>query len=154
MDKIKVLVVDDEPIAQDILETYISKVPDLQLMGKCRNALEAFHMISKQQIDLVLLDINMPEISGIDFLKTLKNAPLVIFTTAYSEYALESYELNAVDYLLKPIPFDRFLKAIHKVVALLNTEAKHTEAKTTADNTMFVRTDGKLIKLTSPNYGL
>jgi DNA-binding LytR/AlgR family response regulator len=149
MEKIKVLIVDDEPIAQDILETYISKIADLQLTGKCRNALEAFQIVSKQQVDLILLDINMPEISGIDFLKTLKNAPLVIFTTAYSEYALQSYELDAVDYLLKPIPFDRFLKAINKVIAILNNEHKNADPKaaTATDNTMFVKADGKLIKI-------
>src|ERR1044072_7568002 len=98
---IKVLVVDDEPIARDIMETYIAKIPGLQLIGMCKNALEAFQFINKEKIDLLLLDINMPEITGINFLKTLKDPPHVIFTTAYSEYALESYEYSAIDYLLK-----------------------------------------------------
>ena len=102
---IKVLIIEDEPIARDIMETYVQKLPELELAGKCKNALEAFRIISQQHIDLLLLDINMPEINGMDFLKTLKKPPLVIFTTAYAEYAIESYELNAVDYLLKPVSF-------------------------------------------------
>jgi len=114
MKKIRTLIVDDEPIAQEILETYVAKIPELELAGKCKNALEAFSILNKGETDLMLLDINMPEISGMDFLKSLKNPPLVIFTTAYSEFAIESYELNAVDYLLKPISFDRFLRAIDK----------------------------------------
>src|SRR5437870_4165034 len=106
METIKTLIVDDEPLARELLETYLTKLPGFEVIGLCSNALEAFSILSKQEVDLLLLDINMPEISGIDFLKTLKHPPQVIFTTAYAEYALQSYELNALDYLLKPITFD------------------------------------------------
>ena len=155
MKKISTLIVDDEPIAQNILMTYLSKIPELELAGKCRNALEAFSMLNKSRIDLMLLDINMPEISGMDFLKSLKNPPLIIFTTAYSEYAIESYEQNAVDYLLKPISFERFLMAIDKVVKLLNVPAESSPTTPMPPNNnndkhtgiMFVKSEGKLIKI-------
>lgn len=147
---IKVLIVDDEPLAQDILETYILKTPELELIGKCKNALEAFGMLNKQQVDLVLLDINMPEISGIDFLKTLKNPPHVIFTTAYSEFAVESYELNAIDYLVKPIAFERFLKGINKARDIIQGQTSNTNISVSTNagnNILFVKSEGKLIKI-------
>ena len=150
MNQIRTLIVDDEPIAQDILETFIGRIPGLQLVQKCRNALEAFQVISSQQVDLVLLDINMPEITGINFLKTLKDPPCVIFTTAYSEFAVESYELNAVDYLLKPISFERFLQAINKAVAVIAAKNNTTsKAPSTGDTNelMFVKAEGKLVKI-------
>lgn len=148
----QVLIVDDEPIAQNILEKYIGKIPGLQLAGKCDNALEAFSILSKQHIDLLLLDINMPEVNGMDFIKTLKDPPLVIFTTAYSEYAVESYELNAVDYLVKPVSFDRFLKAIDKVNNVLHQASPktgHVTAGTSqgGDQLLFVKSEGKLVKI-------
>jgi DNA-binding LytR/AlgR family response regulator len=143
-----ILIVDDEPIAQDIMENYISRVPGLQLAGKCRNALEAFQQINKQLVDLLLLDINMPEITGMDFIKTLKNPPMVIFTTAYSEYAIESYELNAVDYLLKPVSFERFLKAIQKANELLTKGTIQTTIPIAApDNVIFIKADSKLVRI-------
>ena len=108
---INVIIVDDEPLAQDVLETYVEKLPDLNLVGKCSNALEANEMLKKEDIDLMFLDIQMPQLTGIDFLKTLSNPPLVIFTTAYPNYALEGFELNALDYLLKPISLERFMKS-------------------------------------------
>lgn len=149
---IKALIVDDEPIAQGILETYLARIPGVDLAGKCRNALEAFKILSNEQVDILLLDINMPEITGIDFLKTLKNPPKVIFTTAYSEYAIESYELYAVDYLLKPISFERFLKAINKAADAINKRgdadlAIKTSDKGVPDNLMFVKTEGKLVRI-------
>lgn len=148
MAKIKVLIADDEPIAQEILENYINRIPDLQLIGRCRNALEAFQYINKEQPDILLLDINMPEITGIDFLKTLKNPPAVIFTTAYAEYAIESYELNAIDYLLKPIAFDRFLKAINKSLDLLKQKTALPQiSNVNADNVLFVKSEGKLVRI-------
>jgi DNA-binding LytR/AlgR family response regulator len=151
MRKIRTLIVDDEPIAQDILESFIEKTNELELAGKCRNALEAFQVISKGNIDLLLLDINMPEITGIDLLKNLKNPPLVIFTTAYSEYAVESYELNAIDYLLKPIAYERFVAAIKKVKDATGIQSNPNTIpvpeKSTADNIMFVKAEGKLIRI-------
>ncbi|MBC5775374.1 response regulator transcription factor [Pontibacter sp. KCTC 32443] len=113
--KIRCLIVDDEPLALDVLETYISRVDNLELVCRCNNAVEAYNCLQTEQVDVMFLDIQMPKLTGIDFLKSLANPPKVIFTTAYRDYAVEGYELNAVDYLLKPISFDRFLKAIAKV---------------------------------------
>lgn len=112
---IQCIIVDDEPPAQRVLEKYISNIPFLQLAGKCRNAFEASLLLHQHSIDLVFLDINMPQLSGLDFLRTLKNTPAVIITTAYSEYALEGFELNVTDYLQKPFSFERFFRAVNKV---------------------------------------
>src|SRR5688572_31819774 len=101
MELIKALIVDDEPLARELLESYVLKLPQFHLVGLCANALEAFAILSRQPVDVLLLDINMPGLSGIDFLKTLKHPPRVIFTTAYDSYAVESYEHKAIDYLLK-----------------------------------------------------
>ena len=113
--ELKCLIIDDEPLAIEVLESYVEKVERLQLVKTFRNAIKAFDFLQKEQVDLIFLDIQMPKLTGIDFLKTLKNPPKVIFTTAYREYALEGYELEVTDYLLKPISFERFLKAIAKV---------------------------------------
>lgn len=150
MQKLKLLIVDDEPLAQEILQTYIAKIDVLELVGVCKNALEAYSAVNKGVVDLILLDINMPEITGIDFLKSLKNPPLVIFTTAYPQFAIESYELNAIDYLLKPIPFDRFLKAMNKAQQFLmpsQSSMPPAEIKTPADTILFVRSEGKWVKI-------
>jgi DNA-binding LytR/AlgR family response regulator len=120
--QIKCLIVDDEPPARRVLEKYICELPILKLEGKCCNAFETLDALHKKQIDLIFLDINMPKLTGLDFLKTLQNPPLVIITTAYREYALEGYELDVLDYLTKPIPFDRFLKAVNKAVEKLKTK--------------------------------
>ena len=112
---INVIIVDDEPLAQDVLETYVDKVPDLNLVAKCSNAFEANEALKSNDIDLMFLDIHLPKISGIDFLKTMPNPPHVILTTAFSDYALESYEFSVVDYLLKPFSFQRFVKAVAKI---------------------------------------
>lgn len=116
---VKCLAIDDEPMALDILKDYIAKVPFLECEGVFRDPLKALDYLRKYKVDMVFLDINMPDLSGIQFLKTLKKPPLVIFTTAYSEYALESYEYDAVDYLLKPIEFERFVKAVNKAYEML-----------------------------------
>lgn len=112
--KLNCLIVDDEPLARKGMEEYVKEVSFLQLVGSCKNAMKASSYVNEENIDLMLLDIQMPRLSGIDFLKTLNNPPLIIFTTAFSEYALESYSLDVIDYLVKPIPFDRFLKAVQK----------------------------------------
>lgn len=114
MKKMNCLIVDDEPVARRGLEEYVSETSFLHLAGSCENASVAAAMLAGNSVDLILLDIQMPKVTGIEFLKTLKNPPLVIFTTAYSEYALEGYSLDILDYLVKPIPFDRFLKAVQK----------------------------------------
>lgn len=113
---IKILIVDDEFHARKLLAEYVSKLSFLELAGVSSNAFEAMNTLRKEKIDILLSDIQMPEITGIEFVRSLKNPPNIIFTTAYSEYAVESYELNVVDYLLKPIAFPRFLQAINKVI--------------------------------------
>ncbi|MBC5993514.1 LytR/AlgR family response regulator transcription factor [Pontibacter cellulosilyticus] len=115
--KIRCVIVDDEPLALDVLETFIERVDNLELVCRCSNALEAYNCLQSHEVDLLFLDIQMPKLTGIDFLKSLANPPKVIFTTAYRDYALDGYELNVVDYLLKPIAFERFLKAVSKVTA-------------------------------------
>ena len=117
--EIKCLIVDDEELALNVLEKYISTLPSLHLVGKCENALDAISFLHENKVDLLFLDLNMPELSGLDMLKTLSDPPMVIITTAYSEYALESYEYDIVDYLLKPIKLERFIKAVNKVVRQL-----------------------------------
>jgi DNA-binding LytR/AlgR family response regulator len=112
---LRCLLVDDEPPALDVLETYVRAVPTLTLAGRCENALQAFHILQQQAVDVLLLDIHMPQLLGTDFLRSLRQPPPVILTTAYPQYALEGFELDVVDYLLKPIAFDRFLRAIGKV---------------------------------------
>ena len=115
MTKLRVLIVDDEPRAHKILENYIDRTPELELVGNCYNAIEAYNFLKETPVSLVFLDITMPEVDGFKFLKMLDKLPLVIFTTAHSEFALESYDYNAVDYLKKPIPFERFTRAINKL---------------------------------------
>ena len=112
--KINSIIVDDEPLARKGLAEYVSEVNFLELKGQCENAMAANKILSEQKIDLVFLDIQMPKITGIDFIKTLRNPPMIIFTTAYLEYALQGYELNVIDYLVKPISTERFLKAANK----------------------------------------
>ena len=111
----KCLIVDDEPLAIEVIESYIDRLDDFEIVAKCSNALKAFEILQKQQVDVIFLDIQMPKLTGIEFLKSLQNPPKVIFTTAYRDYAIESYEWDVADYLLKPISFDRFLKAVSKL---------------------------------------
>ena len=118
---IRCLIVEDEPVARDILRQYIIDTPNLNLEGECNNALAALDFLNSQAVDMIFLDINMPKLSGIDFIKSLRNPPKIILTTAYSEYALESYELDVLDYLLKPFSFERFLKAVSKFPVSANT---------------------------------
>lgn len=110
------IIVDDEPLAREVLESFVGRIDDLNLLASCDNAIKAFDILKKEKVDLVFLDIQMPKLNGIDFLKVLDPIPNVIFTTAYREYAIESYELNVVDYLLKPISFQRFLMAVNKAM--------------------------------------
>ncbi len=115
--KIRCLAVDDEPLALRVIESHIGKLDDVELVAKCSNAMEAFGILKNKPIDLLFLDIQMPELTGIEFLKSLSHPPLVIFTTAYRNYAIEAFDLDVLDYLLKPISFDRFLRAINKFYA-------------------------------------
>jgi DNA-binding LytR/AlgR family response regulator len=149
----KVIIVDDEPLALDVMETYIEKLPSLELVARCENAIQAFDILSKEEVDIMFLDIQMPQLTGIEFLKSLSNPPLVIFTTAYPNYAIEGYELNVIDYLLKPISFERFMKAVNKAMAQLELQndntiatSNDTEGEEKADF-IFVKADKKLIKI-------
>ncbi len=145
---INVIIVDDEPLAQDVLETYIQKMPDLNLVQKCSNAFEANAALKDNEIDLMFLDIQMPQLTGTDFLRSLAHPPIVIFTTAYPNYAVDGFELNALDYLLKPISMDRFMKAANKAIEQINLKRGNTTAKTEVDNDfIFVKADKKLIKI-------
>src|SRR6188474_1593645 len=149
--KISCLAVDDEPPALDVLRKYISSVQSLELVGTCSDAVEALNSIRQRSVDLIFLDIQMPQILGTDFLRTLKNPPKVIFTTAYRKYAIEGFELDAVDYLLKPISFDRFLKAVSKVMQTPLSETKTEEEtqnkKTESNGYISFRSDRKMIKV-------
>lgn len=143
--KLNCLIVDDEPVARKGLEEYVREVEFLSLSGKCENAIKAASFLNQDNIDLLLLDIHMPKLSGIDFLKTLKNPPMVIFTTAYSDYALEGYALDIIDYLVKPIPFDRFLKAVQKARDFHTLKLK-AETPSTQDY-FFIKCDHKFEKV-------
>jgi len=149
--KIRCLAVDDEPPALDVLKKYISSIQALELVGTCADAVEALNLIRQQPVDLIFLDIQMPQILGTDFLRTIKNPPKVIFITAFRKFAIEGFELDAVDYLLKPISFDRFLKAVNKVMdASLNgtfSSNKELPAKSTAEQHLYFRSDRKMIKV-------
>lgn len=114
MNKTKCIIVDDEPLAIEVLKSHIQKIDGLDIVGTCSDAIEAFDFLHKNEVDLMFLDINMPEMKGTDLVKTLQNPPTVVFTTAHREYAIESYNLNVLDYLLKPISFKRFLQTIEK----------------------------------------
>ncbi|MBN1197761.1 MAG: response regulator, partial [Bacteroidales bacterium] len=131
--KIRCLIIDDEPLAQRVIEKYALDIPFLEVVAKCNQAVDAIEVLHREQIDVIFLDINMPKLSGIDFLKTMKKTPLVIITTAYAEYALEGYELDVVDYLMKPFAFDRFVKAVHKAQEMLSSRASATDGALPAE---------------------
>ncbi|MEO5684650.1 MAG: response regulator transcription factor [Chitinophagaceae bacterium] len=143
------LITDDEPIAREIIKSYCAHLPYLQVLASCGNALEAKMILQQQKVDILFLDINMPVMDGISFLKTLKNPPQVIFTTAYKEYAVDAFDLAACDYLLKPFSFDRFIMAIDKAMEKLQGVSlpaqEITGAKT--DDYVFIKTDGKIFKI-------
>jgi len=141
------MVVDDEPIARDILQTYIQRVPELELVKSCRNATEAYEGLYNQQVDLIFLDIQMPVITGTEFMRSLRKPPLVVFTTAYSSYAVEGFELNSVDYLLKPITFERFYQAVQKVTErMAMNQVRVPETKNHPDY-LFIRQDNRLVRV-------
>jgi DNA-binding LytR/AlgR family response regulator len=144
------IIVDDEPLAIDLLDDFISRIPFLSLAGKCKNAFEAIQTINTKSVDLIFLDIQMPNISGIQLLESLERKPIVIFTTAYSEFAVESYNLNAIDYLLKPFNFERFFKAVNKAYSHYNNQKKDIDTNTSREpesNYILVKADYKTIKI-------
>lgn len=150
--RIRCVAVDDEPPALDVLKKYISSVQSLELVGTCSDAIEALNFIQQNSVDLIFLDIQMPQILGTDFLRTLKKPPKVIFTTAFRKFAIEGFELDAVDYLLKPISFERFLKAVNKVMDVsfhgtLSLESTEIINKAQNENNIYLRSDRKMIKV-------
>ena len=149
--KLKCLIVDDEPPALDVLESYIEAIASLELVRRCENAIQAFDVLQRKKIDLMFLDIKMPQLLGTDFVRSLKNPPPVIFTTAYRDYALEGFELDVIDYLLKPIPFERFLRAVGKVTnraaMLLDPDLQVPVYEPNKDAFIYFRTDRKAVKV-------
>ncbi len=154
--KIDCIIVDDEPLAIKLLENHISKIDDLRLVGTARNALEAYKLIKSRQVDLLFLDIQMPNLNGIDFLKSLQNKPKTIFTTAYREFAIEGFELEAVDYILKPIIFERFFKAVERVLRknaefekedFIMLKSKGLQYKISLKMILFIESQGNDVKV-------
>ena len=142
------LIIDDESIAHDIIKGYCDLLPGLRLEKHCYDAIEALGYLSKNQVDLIFLDLNMPKLKGFEFLKTLTNPPKVIVTTAYKEYALDGYELNIVDYLLKPFSFERFLKAFNKAISIKDKQEVRTIIKDeNTVETIFLRANKKYIQV-------
>jgi len=150
---IKVLAIDDEPLALQQLASYIQKVPFLQLVGQCQSALEAKEFLNREPVDAVFCDINMPDLNGMDFVKSLAAPPLIVFTTAYSEYAVEGFKVNAVDYLLKPFGLDDFRRAANRLKERLETSpvavpvAEMPQSNAEEDDTIFIKTDYKVVKI-------
>jgi len=152
--KIHCLIIDDEPPAREILKQHIAGVEALELAGTCSNAVEAVSFLKEHPVDLLLLDIQMPQLMGTNFIRTLKNPPKVIFTTAYRKYAVEGFELDAVDYLLKPISFERFLKAVNKVLQLnissaqaMPTSATKEKQSGESNSFLYFRAERKMVKV-------
>jgi len=123
--KVQCIIIDDEPLVIELIKTHIAKFPNLEMVASCHNAMEGFEVLKSKQVDLIFLDIQMPLLTGIEFLKSLSNPQKIIFTTAFREYAVENYELEVVDYLLKPISFDRFFKAINKYFKVVEHKNTH-----------------------------
>jgi DNA-binding LytR/AlgR family response regulator len=143
---IRSMIIEDEPLAQNVLKKYIGEVSSLDLVAVCSNALEAQEAIQSKNIQLLFLDINLPKLSGINFLKTLPAPPLVIFTTAYPEFAVEGFEMDAIDYLVKPFSFERFLKAINKALNKVNRQPANADDRP-ADDYIFLKADKKVYKI-------
>lgn len=154
----KCVIIDDEPLAIDIIESYIKQIGELEIVVKCTNPLEAITLLNKNKVDLIFLDIEMPNLTGIDLVKALDNMPQFIFTTAYPQYALDGFNLNATDYLVKPIPFHRFLKAVTRAKEKYELENKSILKNDTTielfkaniqDNFIFVKSEYENIKITT-----
>lgn len=152
---IRCLVIDDERLAREYLKNYIAKIPQLELVGEYNSPLKAVELIKKREVDLLFLDIQMPDITGINFMKSLEHKPDVIFTTAYQEYAIEGFNINAIDYLLKPFSFERFFQAVDKVIDKVELRLKskeqgivpHQYQPKIADHYLTIRADRKLYKI-------
>jgi DNA-binding LytR/AlgR family response regulator len=146
---INCIIVDDEPMAREILENHLKRSDSIHIVGSCKNAIEAFNLLNSENIDLIFLDINMPEISGLSFAKSINKKIKIIFTTAYREYALDGFDLKAVDYLLKPISFERLYQSIHKYKNenMIFRQEVSTDISNENADFFFVRSDRKMIKI-------
>jgi two-component system, LytTR family, response regulator len=150
--QVKCIIVDDEPMARDVIRRYIQKIPTLKLLGEFGNAIEATIYLQDQSVDMIFLDIKMPQLSGTEFVRSLRNVPKIIFTTAHKEYAHEGFELDVIDYLLKPIRFDRFLRAVNKAFPQRLQEVEGISPLTAVENKpansfIYLRVDRKMIKV-------
>ena len=149
--KINCLLVDDEPHALTVLKSHISKIPMLTVVAECNNAMKAFELLQEKKIDLLFLDIRMPQMTGVDLLKTLSDPPKVIFTTAHTEYAMEGYELDVVDYLLKPVSLERLMKSVQKVMRNFSSSDTHLQSTIPEtpehDKFLYFRADRKMVKV-------
>jgi DNA-binding LytR/AlgR family response regulator len=143
------LLVDDEPLALDLLESYVSKTPFLTFAGRCNSAFQALELLGMMEVDLIFLDIQMPGLSGLEFIRSLQNAPKVIFTTAFEKYAIDGFKVDALDYLLKPISYPEFLNAVNKARRWFEYTEKPMAA--TAKNSIFVKADYKLVQIEFKN---
>ena len=150
---IRCLAIDDEPLALQQLTTYIQKVPFLELAAQCQSALEARKFLEQDTVDAIFCDINMPDLNGMDFIKSLQAPPLIVFTTAYSEYAVEGFKVNAVDYLLKPFGLDDFRRAANRIKERQESVSTNTQHPTpnTQPDTLFVKTDYRMVKINIPD---
>lgn len=147
MNPLKCIIVDDEELARTLLENYISKLPNLELVAKCKNPLEAMTILQTEKIDLIFLDIQMPELTGVEFLKTLAKKPMVVLTTAYPDYALEGYALDVVDYLLKPFGLDRFMQAVNKAMARRPVASAPVTTSEAIKKYLLVKSEHKVYKI-------
>ena len=149
----RTLIVDDETLARELMAAHLAKIPQLEVVGSCGSAIEALQVLQNDRVDVLFLDIRMPDLTGTELLKALPNAPLVVFTTAYSEYAIEGFNLNVVDYLLKPITFERFFQAVSKLLERLQSSDQPPMAEQSAEapestaDALFVKADYKLVKV-------
>jgi DNA-binding LytR/AlgR family response regulator len=149
--KTKCLIVDDEPLARELIRGHVEKLENFEIVAECSDAMKALNVLHEKQVDLIFMDIQMPQITGIEFLKTLKRPPKVIITTAYREFALEGFELDVVDYLLKPITFERFLKSVNKYYQISQEDvqvvAGNSAEKTMDESFIYVKENKKVVKV-------
>lgn len=140
---IKCIIIEDEILAQQVIQSHLKKIDSFELVGICSNIPEAKEILNREQVDVIFLDIQLPGMTGLSFLRSLAVSPLVVLTTAYSEYALESYEFNVIDYLLKPVSFERFSKAIDKIIVKQSTQTTHASV----GDHMFIKSNGKFFRV-------
>jgi DNA-binding LytR/AlgR family response regulator len=146
----KCIIIDDEPLAHRVIEKYSENLPNIEIIAKFYNAIDAYDILITNTVDLIFLDINLPKISGMSFLKSLKKPPLVIITTAYREYASEGFDLDVVDYLVKPFPLERFLKAVNKAYSIINKipeNPEKSEESSNAEETLFVKSEKRFYQI-------